>query len=119
MLKIEMLTVLAVLFFSAQTSTIRFLQFNDTLCAKWNSDGTTCLQCAYRAYYDVNTGKCTEVNNQCQTWDLANGDCITCYEGYGDAPTNGKAINGQCPIYNSSNVPMDPNCKIFITRSDC
>lgn len=117
--KLWILAVLAVLIFTTHTSTIRLLEFNDTLCAKFTPDGSTCLQCAYRAYYDITTESCQNVNPNCLTWNLANGECITCYEGYGDAPTDGKAINGQCPLYNSSNAGMDPNCKIFISRSDC
>ena len=65
MLKLGILALLSVLFITTQTATIRMLQFNDTLCAKWNSDGTTCLQCAYRAYYDITTGKCQNVNPDC------------------------------------------------------
>lgn len=58
MLKLGLIAFLSVLFITTNTATIRMLQFNDTLCAKWNSDGTTCLQCAFRAYYDSTTGKC-------------------------------------------------------------
>ena len=81
------------------------LQFNDTLCTKYNPDGTVCLQCAYRAFFDPYTESCQSVNDFCASWNLTNGQCITCYTGYGDAPTNGKAINGQCPLYNSSSIP--------------
>lgn len=119
MLKLWILAILSILFLTTHASTIRLLQFNDTLCAKFTSDGLTCLQCAYRAYYETTTGSCQSVNPNCLTWNLANGECITCYEGYGDASINGKAINGQCPLFNSSNAPMDTNCKVFISRSEC
>jgi hypothetical protein len=62
---------------------------------------------------------CENVNPQCDTWNLANGNCITCFAGYGDDPKNGKAINGECPLFNSSNIPPDPNCKCYTQRGEC
>jgi len=79
---------------------IRMLQqnnetaYNDTLCAKFSQDGTVCLQCAYRAYFDPISDMCEKVDDLCATWDLRNGQCISCYTGYGDAEYNGMAING-------------------------
>ena len=70
------------------------LQLNDPLCARFSDDQSRCLQCAFRSYYDPATGRCQQVSDFCLTWDLSNGACITCPNGYGDAETNGQAING-------------------------
>lgn len=54
---------------------------------------------------------CQKVNDYCKTWNATNGDCITCYDGYGTSMYNGMAINGTCPLYDSSVPPFDPNCQ--------
>ena len=58
MLKFGTFVLLSILFITTQTATIRNLQSDDNLCARWNSDRTLCLQCTFRAYYDIVTGKC-------------------------------------------------------------
>ncbi len=67
LLFISLLTCFAV------SKNIRLLQFNDPLCSQYNSDGTVCLQCAYRAYFDIVKNKCQPVDSSCQTWNLSNG----------------------------------------------
>jgi hypothetical protein len=119
MLKYGILAILSLLCLTVHSETIRVLQYNDTLCAKWNTDGSVCLQCAYRAFFYPITNSCENVSPECQTWNLGDGSCITCYDGYGDALTNGNAINGQCPAFNTSYVPSDPNCRSFIERGNC
>ena len=118
MLKYGFFAVLSIILLTTHASTIRILQYNDPLCAVYNTDGTVCLQCILRAYYDPVSEVCRKVNDECATWNLTNGQCITCFPGYGDAPIDGKAINGECPVYDSSGS-YDQNCKVFMAQNQC
>ena len=70
-----------------------------------------CLECAYHSYYDNSTGLCTNVDDSCKTWDKFNGECLTCFDGFGDAALNGQAVNRTCPVFTSNLT--DPNCQCF------
>ena len=113
LLLISLLTCITV------SKNIRLLQFSDPLCQKYNNDGTVCLQCAYRAYFDIVARKCVAVNSACNTWNLSNGQCLTCYDGYGNAEYNGSAIDGLCPRYDPNVKPLDPNCQTFDQNRTC
>ena len=54
-------------------------EIEDLLCAEFQEG--ICLSCAERAFFNVD-GKCTPVNDNCNTWDRMTGECLTCYKGY-------------------------------------
>ncbi len=68
---------------------------SDLNCAKYDSKGK-CVECNDRFYFNTDTGLCTEVSEFCDTWDNVNGECVTCFPGYGIP------ITGVC-----SNVPVE------------
>lgn len=68
------------------------------------------MECAYHAFYDNTTGVCTNVDDSCKSWDRIFGECLTCFDGYGDGMTNGQAINGTCPLYNSNITNQNCQC---------
>jgi hypothetical protein len=117
--KINILVILSVFLLAVHTETFRLLQNNGTFCLRWSADGSACLQCTFRSFFDINSGQCQKVGETCETWNLANGDCLTCLDGYGSSPTNGSAVNGQCPPYSANNVMMDPNCQIYDQNRTC
>ena len=51
----------------------------NSLCAQWKD--RVCLKCAERAYFN-DRSVCKEVSNNCATWDMLDGKCLTCYFGY-------------------------------------
>lgn len=55
-------------------------------CHTWNNG--VCEACAHRYWFDAN-GICQHVANQCNTWDNADGLCLSCYAGY-------DLVNGAC-----------------------
>ena len=65
-----------------------------------------CNECPFRAYFDAN-GICQFVNGQCQTWDLQDGHCLTCYNGYN--LDNGACV--QAPLADPS--VSDVGCKVW------
>ena len=66
-----------------------------------------CLGCAERAYFN-DFGKCVAVDDQCKTWDLFDGVCLSCYKGY---ELNKK---GEC-VWSAFNDegPSDLGCKTW------
>jgi proprotein convertase subtilisin/kexin type 5 len=73
----------------------------DVGCQTYN--GSVCLQC-YRGYYLDYTGKCRQSNPLCKTTNPANGNCLTCYQGY-------IVVLGNCTQGDSSTSSGDTNCK--------
>lgn len=66
---------------------IRNLLWDDPLCNTFSADGSYCVKCSFRAYFNSN-GDCKQVSDNCQTWNQNNGKCKSCYKGWG-VPTNG------------------------------
>ena len=60
----------------------------------------TCVKCARDYWQDVNKG-CNKVDPICKSFDLANGNCLTCYDGF-------KVQGRTCVVQNGT---ADPNCK--------
>ena len=85
MLKPNIVLILGIIVVLSSSESIRILQSNNPLCERFTPDGTICLQCSFRSYFDVLTKLCKKVNDQCKSWDLTTGDCLTCYDGYGNA----------------------------------
>lgn len=75
----------------------------NVLCASWQ--GTSCLKCASRAYFNQN-GLCVPVSSQCQTWDPIDGSCLSCYAGY-LLSTGGSCT--QSPLA----APSDAGCSLW------
>lgn len=50
-------------------------------CADYDPNGN-CLRCAYFFYRDQ-MGMCRQVSPYCRTFNDQNGQCLTCYPGYG------------------------------------
>lgn len=97
--------------FLTNTAQFRYLQgWSDPNCSQWSDDGKTCLKCSQRSYKDTTLGRCMRVDDACKTWNQTSGDCLTCYDSYGDDYYNGRAINGTCPFYNGDYpFPSAPN----------
>ena len=74
----------------------------DDLCKEWK--GRVCLNCAERAYFD-DQGKCTKVDDNCNTWDRFDGSCLTCYKGY--------SLNGAACVRDAVVGPTDLGCKTW------
>ena len=49
-------------------------------CLTLSASGASCVQCIFR--YFLWTGTCKKVSDLCQSWNLNNGACVTCYDGY-------------------------------------
>jgi len=49
------------------------------LCAEYIDK--LCIRCAERAYFDDH-GKCKLVDDSCNTFDIFNGLCKSCYSGF-------------------------------------
>ncbi len=78
----------------------------DPNCAKYN--GTVCSLCSNRYYFGP-TSFCIPVNPLCNTYNSANGACLTCYPGY--------SISGIACIVSARQ--SDPNCKSFSAGGPC
>ena len=73
-------------------------------CKVWNNE--VCEECAFRHWFDAN-GICQAVANQCNTWDNADGLCLSCYQGY-------DLVNGACEFSPSNTQgPADLGCKAW------
>lgn len=74
---------------------------NNLLCKTWRDN--TCAECADRAFFNSN-GVCTAVSSQCNTFDKATGNCLTCFDGYDN-------VEGSC-VYSPANTaaPADLGC---------
>ena len=55
-------------------------------CRVWNED--SCIECSQNYYFNKN-GVCCKVQGQCQQFNLQEGICEQCYEGY-------QVIDGKC-----------------------
>ena len=80
-----------------------FYGSTNVFCASWQ--GTSCLKCASRAYFNQN-GLCVPVSWQCQTWDPIDGSCLSCYAGY--LLTTGGSCT-QSPLA----APSDAGCSLW------
>ena len=59
--------------------------------------GNECDKCYQGYYYSKDKGLCTIVDPQCKTYDITNGNCLSCYPGY--SLESGKCIVGTS-LYN-------------------
>jgi hypothetical protein len=69
-----------------------------------NFTNTGCVSCADRAVFD-SKGICKAVDTQCNTWDKADGLCLSCYQGY-------NLQNGSC-LRAADAAVSDVGCKAF------
>lgn len=67
-----------------------------------------CVKCIFRAYLDINTGACKQVNPLCNEYD-ASGNCLTCWPGYA-------LSNGTCAV---KVMPTPPNCNKIDNNGVC
>lgn len=74
----------------------------NSFCAKWN--GTECSECSRGTFLNA-VGICAVVNPLCLTFNMTNGNCLSCYQGY--------ALNGSICVVSNSTGPSDPNCKTW------
>ena len=74
---------------------------SNLLCKTWV--GSTCSECSDRTFFN-DKGICTAVSAQCNTFDKASGNCLTCFGGY-------DLVDGAC-VYSPSNTanPSDLGC---------
>ncbi len=85
-MNLKLFYLLTLLVCSTLCQQSRSLQgWEDPFCSEWSDDGTICKKCAERTYYNSDQKKCLKVNDNCKTWNKANGDCKKCFDGYGDA----------------------------------
>ena len=115
---------------------------SNLLCKTWN--GTTCVQCADRSYFNAE-GICNSVSAQCNTFDKASGNCLTCFKGYdlkngkclSSDSNNAKSANSGCGTWdwdkqvcqkcsshwffneNKVCVPVSDQCKSSIENGAC
>ena len=77
---------------------------SNLLCKIWHK--VTCLECSDRSFFNEN-GLCVSVSSQCNTFDKASGDCLTCFAGYDN-------VNGEC-VYSPENTaaPSDLGCSTW------
>lgn len=52
---------------------------SNLLCKTWS--GEKCLECSDRSFFNAD-GLCVSVSSQCNTFDKASGNCLTCFAGY-------------------------------------
>jgi len=78
------LTVLISSSIAGSTGNLRNLLINN--CLLYDLTGT-CIGCILK--YVLFGGECRAVSDQCKTWNILNGDCLSCYEGY-------YLLNGAC-----------------------
>lgn len=74
---------------------------SDVGCQVFNN--SVCQQC-YKGFYLDFSGKCRQSNPLCKTTDPANGNCLSCYQGY-------VVAQGNCTVSTSSTSSVDSNCK--------
>jgi hypothetical protein len=55
--------------------------FLDPFCAVFDQQTGDCVACICRGYFDKNR-QCHTVSDLCQTWNINNGECTSCYRGY-------------------------------------
>jgi hypothetical protein len=63
-------------------------------CRVWNAD--SCIECS-QGYYFNNHGVCCQVDQYCLQFNLAQGICEQCYEGY-------SVVNGKCQTVNATSA---------------
>ena len=85
---------------------------SDAGCHTWNGD--VCEACSQNFVFNAN-GVCVAVSDQCQTHDLTNGWCTSCYAGYAltevlDA--NNNVIDVTCNFAPAAG-PSDLGCKTW------
>ena len=67
-------------------------------CRFHNAAGE-CTECVFR--YILIEGECSAVSDQCKTFNLSNGDCLSCYDGW-------NLDDGECVLPGGPVVPEDP-----------
>lgn len=85
---------------------LQFIVGKDPLCKIFKRN--TCLECSFRSYFDSNR-RCRQVNPQCNTFDVNNGACLTCYSGY-------SISNGNCVL---TETLLPPNCLEISNAGQC
>ena len=81
----------------AHTSTAIVPESN-LLCKTWV--GETCKACSDRSFFNED-GLCVSVSSQCNTFDKASGNCLTCFAGY-------DLFEGDC-VYSPDNTMSPPD----------
>ena len=76
------------------------------LCAHFNTAGQ-CTQCKPRTFFGPSR-ICSYVNAQCNTFNVNNGNCLSCWTGY--VLSNGNCIAGSI---------VNPLCLKFNTAGQC
>ena len=81
---------------------------SDPLCAEWLDE--ICVKCSDGSF--VNTdGRCALVDPLCKTYDLLNGACLSCYQGF--------SLEGTKCVESEQQEVSDPNCREFLTPDIC
>ena len=76
----------------------------DAGCKVWKSG--VCQECSTYWVFN-NAGICIPVSDECRTYDVASGKCLTCYHGY-------DLVEGSCTYSESNNAkPTDGGCKTW------
>lgn len=74
---------------------------SNLLCKIWA--GEVCQECSDRSFFNKD-GLCVAVSSQCNTFDKASGNCLTCFSGY-------DLVDGEC-VFSPANTaqPADLGC---------
>ena len=64
-----------------------------------------CVKCSKNFYFG-DDGFCKPVDPLCKTYDLINGNCLTCYQSY--------IIEGIKCVQDTENTSNDPNCASWL-----
>ena len=78
---------------------------SNPLCQIFN--GSVCLKCATRAYF-ANNGVCVGVSDTCNGYNIENGQCSSCYNGW-------VLRNGRCDLFQVSVPSLNPD--IYCAKS--
>jgi len=89
--------------YGLQNGNCTLLASIDPWCSIWN--GLTCVSCYSGYYISLSTGKCTPANQQCVTYNMTGGACLSCRLSY--ILQNGNclsilSINPWCTAYNTT-----------------
>ena len=79
---------------------------SDLGCRTWDWENQVCLECSARWVFNEQR-VCVPVNDNCATFDNANGACLSCYKGY-------TLANGVCSLSQTEITgPTDLGCRTW------
>ena len=97
-------------------------QSGDVYCVKQLNGA--CIECSKGYYLNQASGKCTQVDPTCKTYNGSNGDCTSCYQGYSLNSVNRCVTEVVIYIANCASVNPNGQCtacsdRYYLTGNTC